>query len=89
MTSLADAHQQQPSEAEWDFPGMTIDEVFGISDGDATTATGREGGTQNVAGEAVDGAADLGVYGIPGGMGEEDGVMDFLWDYSMGGGGLS
>ncbi|RPB21863.1 hypothetical protein L211DRAFT_408897 [Terfezia boudieri ATCC MYA-4762] len=88
-TSLADIGQQQPSEAEWEFPEMCLDGVFGMGGGDSATAMGEEGEIQNVAGGMVDGVADLGVYGIPGGMGEEDGVMDFLWDYSMGGGGLS
>ena len=67
---------------------MSLDE-FGMGGGDAVTRISGEGGIQKVAGGAVDGTADLGVYGIPEGMGSEEGVMDFLWDYSMGGGGLS
>lgn len=93
--SPAGVGQQQMNGAEWDFPGMSLDEVFcmggggGGSSGVGPGVAGEEGGAQNVAGGAVDGTADLGVYGIPGGMGEEECVMDFLWDYSMGGGGLS
>lgn len=38
-------------------------------------------------GDGLEELAGLGTYGMPGVMGEEEGVMDFLWDYSIGGGG--
>lgn len=65
--------------------------LSGGSGGGGVPGAGGDGhggnGHEGLLGVAGNGDG-LGTYGMPGGgMGGEEGVMDFLWDYSMGGGG--
>lgn len=85
-------------DGDWDnIPGAAGMEDAGILGAGAfNVGGGGPGGGMGLqgvpGGGQGDGNADmggLGTYGMPGTMEEEEGVMDFLWDYSMGGGGLS